>query len=114
MHESSIIEYVLQIVESAAKSNGMTKVTEIDLVIGKMRAALPVVLKYTFKFLSGDAMFDGAKLNIEERDIIIRCDGCGKETTIDSAQIVIAPCCESQRIRILQGNELIVSSFNGF
>lgn len=114
MHESSIIEYTLKAVEGAALRNDMKKVTEINLVIGKLRVAIPRMLHISFDLLTSDTMFAGCKLNIEERDVVIHCEDCGKDTVVQDLHIDTAPCCGSRRVRVLQGNELMISSFKGY
>ena len=113
MHESSIIEYTLKAVEKAARQHDMRKVTEINLVIGKLRVAIPRMLHTSFDLLTSDTMFAGCKLNIEERDVVIHCEDCGKDTVIQDLHIDTAPCCGSRRVKVLQGNELMISSFKG-
>lgn len=114
MHEASIIEYTLEAVEKAARKNHMQRVTEINLVIGKLKVAIPQVLQKSFELLTMDTMFADCKLNIEERDVVIRCEDCGKESVIHDLHIETSPCCGSQRVRVLKGNELLISSFKGY
>lgn len=112
MHEASIIQYALNAVERAAEENHITNVTEITLVIGKLKRALPHVMQYLFGILTRDTMFAHTVLTIEERDIIIRCPQCGEERTVEWLP-QDCPACHSPAIEVVQGNELMIANFRG-
>ena len=114
MHEAALIEYTLNAVEKAARLYGIQKVTEIDLVVGKLRYALPSLMQSAFRLLSGDTMFEGCVLSIEEREPVLRCLDCGKETVVSGLPVDVSPCCKSHNVKLVQGEELLISSFKGY
>ena len=114
MHEAALIEYTLDAVEKAARIHGIGKVTEINLVIGKLRYALPGLMQSAFRLLSGDTMFEGCVLSIEEQDPVLRCLECGSESDVSDLEADTCPCCGSQRVKLVHGEELLIASFKGY
>ena len=113
MHESSIISYTLKSVEKAALQNNITYVDEIVLVIGKLRAALPAALQKVFHILRGNGMFSNTSLIIKETDIVAVCLECGVYSQLDLMKCDMCPACKSRKLKLLQGNELIIENFKG-
>ena len=113
MHEASLVEYTLKAVERAARKRNMQRVTEIDLVIGKLKVAVPEILQTSFRLMIDGTIFEGCKLNIHERNVVIRCKDCGRITEVDDLHTDTAPCCGSRNVEIVQGNELLIQSFRG-
>lgn len=112
MHEFALIQSVLKIVEDRAQANGITKVTRVKLVIGKMTMALPAALEMAFAALTPDTVAQGARLEIEEREILLRCLGCGSEYQSEPLHFN-CPVCGAGRTRIIQGRELYLDYFEG-
>jgi len=113
MHEASIIEYTLNAVESAARARGIRRVSEITLVIGKQRIALPEALQHIFSLLTDDTIFEGATLVIKEKDVIIHCDQCGMDSRLPGLSTGQCPHCGGENVHIIQGNELMIYTFKG-
>lgn len=113
MHETALIQYALSSVERAARRNGIDKVTEIHLVIGKLRAALPQALQRGFLILSKGTMFEGASLTVEERDITLACKDCGTEWTVGFIGQAVCPCCSGQNAKVVSGKEMYIDYFTG-
>lgn len=114
MHEASIVQYALQSVERAAKANHLQKVTEITLVIGKIKVAIPDILRCSFDLLTVGTICEGAKLVIEERDAVIHCNQCGSDITIHDFSIEKCPNCNHTDVKVIQGNELMIAGFKGY
>jgi hydrogenase nickel incorporation protein HypA/HybF len=113
MHETGIIKNVLDIVEQAAIQSNYRKVTEINLVIGESRAVMPEGLRLGMRVFSEKSeMFLGCKLTLDLREVVLECRQCGH---VGHAEYTKSPCpeCGSAGQRIIQGNELKISSFSG-
>ena len=113
MHETALIQYALLSVEKAARKNGIDKVTEIHLVIGKLRAALPNALERAFLVLSKGTMAEGAKLTVEERDITLICKDCGTEWTAGYIGQAVCPGCLGHDAKVISGKEMYIDYFTG-
>ena len=116
MHEMSIIRFTLDAVEQAAAEAGLSRVRDITIVTGELRAVVPEQMSLAFRILANDhPMFDSAHLTIESRPVRLRCSDCGQEYD-SSLQAISGACCEccgSSRYEIASGQELYIASFTG-
>ena len=113
MHETSLIEFTLNAVESRALSMDIGRVTAIHLVIGELRGALPDLMERAFVFLSGKRpLFHGCRLDIKTVPAVLRCRNCGKEYGIEHLYGAECPGCGSPEYEIVSGNELLIDSFD--
>ncbi|MEA4925783.1 MAG: hydrogenase maturation nickel metallochaperone HypA [Syntrophomonadaceae bacterium] len=114
MHELSIMEGVLNMVRESAGQNHINKIKSIKLVIGKLSTVLPDSLHFCFQALSSqEDLFDGAVLEIEERDAVIRCPECDKEYTVEDGFCFVCPDCEGINVAIISGREMYLDYYEG-
>ncbi len=107
MHELSIAENILKIVESNISGYNFEKVKTINLKVGKLTAVVSTALVFAFEVLSSGTVFENAKINIREMPIKIICKVCKVEKEIENYHFV-CPTCESENIEIISGRELLV------
>jgi hydrogenase nickel incorporation protein HypA/HybF len=79
VHEFSVTSQIVQSVLAEAEKRGAKKVTEVDLVIGKLTFLGLEQLRFAFEVLTKDTILEGAKLVIEEQEGIVKCSNCGYE-----------------------------------
>ena len=60
MHEMSLAEGVLQIVEDAARSQGFSQVTAVRLEIGRLSSVEPEALRFCFDVVVRGSLAEGA------------------------------------------------------
>ncbi|MGE5405142.1 MAG: hydrogenase maturation nickel metallochaperone HypA [Candidatus Saccharibacteria bacterium] len=113
MHELSLVEGVIDTVRASAIENNIHKVKKVKLVVGKLSMALPESLKFAFEVLCQDELFQGAVLEIEERVIRCRCDGCGHEYDVNDNYSFECPRCTEGRVEIVSGRELYIDYYEG-
>ncbi|MGQ9615645.1 MAG: hydrogenase maturation nickel metallochaperone HypA/HybF [Spirochaetota bacterium] len=65
MHELSIAEALLDLIQKRAACEGIKKVYEINLKIGEFSGVFIDSLRFAFEMLSKDTITEGASLNIE-------------------------------------------------
>ncbi|MBQ9015197.1 MAG: hydrogenase maturation nickel metallochaperone HypA [Firmicutes bacterium] len=114
-----MIQFTLDAVERRAKELGICHVSDIRLVIGELRGAVPEQMEIAFHLLtSADqarGLFSGARLDIEYRPVLLRCRACGHPfpSTLEAYAKAVCPRCESASHEILSGDELLIDSFCG-
>lgn len=113
MHELSIMEGVLDAVRQSAAQNHITRVGKITLVVGKLSTALPESLQFAFEALAREELFNGAILEIEERDIVCRCETCAHDFLVGAEYKFVCPQCGGSQIHIVSGRELYIESYEG-
>lgn len=111
MHEVSIVETLIrQVADEVAQSGHSGRVTQLELIVGRFSGASAEAIRFAFELLSkDDPLLDGAKLVIFEPKAICECRQCGVETEIDEL-IAACPICESERIQIVGGSDLLLDS----
>lgn len=67
MHEVSLVLSLVKEIAESARSNGLTRVTRVKLVIGRDRLVLPDSLLFAFAQLKREPLAPDAELVIEER-----------------------------------------------
>ena len=105
MHEFSIAQSLLEIIEREALPYGGTRVTAVTLRIGKLSGVMPDALRFGFETLSRGGMAEGASLIIEEVPLRIKCHHCGAESAMDDP-FLLCPRCNGSEVEMIAGREL--------
>lgn len=114
MHELSLMEGVMEIVKDSAAQNNIKRVKHLKLVVGKFSMALPESLRFAFEALTGvEELFQGAVLEIEEKEIICLCQQCQQTSHIEDGFHFVCSSCGSIRLEIVQGRELYLDYYEG-
>ncbi|HUN67626.1 MAG TPA: hydrogenase maturation nickel metallochaperone HypA [Burkholderiales bacterium] len=64
MHELTLAENVLQIVEEAARRESLRRVHAVRLEIGQISSVEPEAMRFCFDAVARDSVADGARLEI--------------------------------------------------
>jgi hydrogenase nickel incorporation protein HypA/HybF len=108
MHELSIAQGVIQIVEEEMRKNNASVLKTVRLNIGKMSAIVPDSLSFCFEILTRDTLLEGAKLIIDIIPLRIYCRGCSREYEI-KGYAFSCPGCSDKSIRVTTGLDLSVA-----
>lgn len=110
MHEMSLAEEIVQLVEEAARTDGGSRVTTIWLEIGQLAAVEKEALTFCFDLVTRDGIAQGARLEI----IAIAGQGwCMKCAGNVAVSALYQPCpnCGSYQIQVTGGDEMRVKEF---
>lgn len=107
MHEMSLAEGVLHVIEDSAKSNGFTRVKTVWLEIGQLSGVEAEALRFCFDAVAKSTLADGARLEIVTTDGQGWCLTCGKTVAI---QLRYDPCplCGGYPLQPVGGMEMRV------
>lgn len=108
MHELSIAESVLSIVEDYARRNDASKVLSVKLRIGEMSAVQPEALAFCFEICANGTVAEGASLEIERVPLSARCRDCNATFDVE-VYCFLCPDCGSTEVEIISGRELQVT-----
>ena len=108
MHELSIAQNIIEIVNDNLNDHQKNIVKSVRVKVGKLTNILPDSLVFIFEALVKDTDLDGAVLEIEHLPIKIKCAECGAVSTSDDFLFSCEKCGGNQ-IKILSGNEFLVS-----
>jgi hydrogenase nickel incorporation protein HypA/HybF len=107
MHEMSIAESVLQIVEDSARSGGYTRVKAVWLEIGQLANVEKESLRFCFDAVTRDSVAQDARLEIIETAGQGWCMQCACNVPI-TALHEPCPTCGSYQIQVTGGEEMRV------
>jgi len=100
MHEMSLVQSILNIVEEYAARQNFNKVKSITLSFGKASTVVPAALTFAFEVLSEDTLACGAELKFDIKPVVIYCMTCSRDITVNSYEAVCPDC---------HGNEVLLS-----
>ncbi len=108
MHELSIAQEIISIVQENLPEGNGHPVKSVKLRIGKLTNILPDSLEFCFDALIKSTPLDGAKLDIQHIPVSVKCRQCGLTHEIEGVAF-LCPSCASSDIQMVAGNELQVS-----
>mgnify|MGYP006282456381 FL=1 len=107
MHELSICQSMLDIVERTMEEHPGARLLRIFLDVGKGSTIEPILLREAFEVITTGGPYEGAELVVNEIPLAGRCRSCG--STFEYREIALGcPKCESVDIEIESGLELAI------
>lgn len=107
MHEMSLAEGIVQLIEDAARRDGFGRVTAVFLEIGRLSSVEPESLAFCFEAVTKGTVADGARLEIEDVPGAGLCLECGAEVVV-AALYDPCPRCGGYGVRVTGGTEMRV------
>jgi len=107
MHEMSLAESIVQLVEDAVRADGCTKVKTVWLEIGQLAAVEQEALRFCFDVVTNGSLAEGARLEIIEtpgQGWCMKCEGNVAVTALHEP----CPVCGSYQIQVTGGSEMRV------
>ena len=112
MHEMSIAESVLGLVEETARREGLLRVKEVRLEIGRLAAVELEALRFCFDAVVRGSVAEGAALAIDETPGTAWCFGCSATVAVE-ARGDLCPRCGSAQLQVNGGTEMRVKDLLG-
>jgi hydrogenase nickel incorporation protein HypA/HybF len=109
VHELSVAQGLLGIIEQEARPYPGARVTRVLVRIGKLSAVVPDALRFAFEAITPGGIAEGASLEIEEVPLRIRCRQCAEEFIMEDP-FMICPRCEGLDVEMVSGRELEITS----
>lgn len=107
MHEMSLAEGVLQVIEDYARKEGYSRVKSVKLEIGRLSGAEPEAMRFCFDAVVRGTLADGAALEIVETEGSGWCLACGKTVPV-AARYDPCPECGGYQVQATGGMEMRV------
>lgn len=109
MHELSIAQNIIQIVNSSVEQDKLGLVDKVNLKVGLLSNVLINSLEFSYNSIIENTPLKNSRLDIEVIPIKISCNDCSA-ITITNDFIFSCPECKSSAINVIGGNEMIISS----
>ena len=108
MHEMSLAEGMLQLVEDGARRNAAAGVKAVWLEIGALSQVEVDALRFCFDAVTRGSLAEGARLEIVTQPGLAWCMPCGAQVPI-ARRGDACPHCGSHQLQVVQGDEMRVT-----
>jgi len=108
MHEMSLAEGMLQIVEDGARRSAARGVKTVWLQIGALAQVEVEALRFCFDAVTRGTLAEGARLEIVATPGAAWCMPCGTRVPIEQRGDA-CPHCGSHQLQVVQGDEMRVT-----
>ncbi len=105
MHELSIAQSILDIVNQHLPSENKPQVKSIKIRVGMLSNILTDSLIFCFDAITKNSEFENTELIINKVPITIECKSCKMVNEINDYAF-LCPNCSSTNIQVIAGNEL--------
>ncbi len=105
MHEVSLCEGILRVIEEEADRQSFQRVRQVTLDIGEMAGVELDAMRFSFEVVMRGSIADGAQLNISTVPGVAKCEQCLQTVTIKQ-RFETCPLCDSYPLTLLSGDEL--------
>ena len=105
MHEISLMESVVALIEDERRKQGFSRVRAIRLKVGTLGHAEPEALRFCFDAVTSGTVADGARLEIETVFEAGWCSACRQTVPLEER---FSSCllCGNSYVRVTAGTEL--------
>ena len=105
MHEMSLCERIVHVVEDQARQQHYSKVLSIRLELGIFSCVEPAALEFCFDAVTQGTIAEGSSLKIIHVPAVATCMQCN-EVFETNRRYDICPECGNDLLRITGGNEM--------
>jgi hydrogenase nickel incorporation protein HypA/HybF len=107
MHEMSIAEGILQLIEDTARQQNVRRVSAVYVEIGRLSSVEVESLRFCFDMVIKDSIVDGARLEIIDLPGVGWCGDCNQSVPMDD-KLGGCPRCGGSRMQVTGGTEMRV------
>ncbi|MCX8043985.1 MAG: hydrogenase maturation nickel metallochaperone HypA [Desulfobacterota bacterium] len=104
MHEQSLVQALLDLIEEYAGRYGAKKICRVRLSCGRVSGIEPACLRFAFAVQSQGTVADGAHLELDLLPVRIYCFACEQEIQ-DEAYHAVCPRCRGSAVVLVGGTE---------
>ena len=108
MHELSIAQHIVDIVEEAVRPEPGAQVARVVVRIGRMVAVFPESLSFCYGAITDGTALSGSALVVEEVPVRVLCRTCGETTELESFALRCGGC-GGVDLKVTSGDEMLVS-----
>ncbi len=111
MHEYSIVQSLLDLIEENAKKHNAKEVGKVVVKIGVLSGVEPHLLQIAFDTFKEGTICENAKMEMIIQPIVVKCRECLKESTFEKNEIFFE-CrhCGGVDLEVLDGEDMLLMS----
>ena len=107
MHEMSLAEGIIQLIEDAARDQGFAHVRAVWLEIGRLSSVEPEALRFSFDVVTRGSLAEGARLEIIDVPGTAWCLACSRNVELPALHEA-CPRCGGYQVQVTGGTEMRV------
>lgn len=104
MHELSLIQSLLEMVDELGAEKGFQRISVLRLSMGRMSCADPQALRFAFDAESPGTRSEGAELVFDILPAVLYCFSCEKDEGMTSHELR-CPACGGTQVILTGGTE---------
>jgi hydrogenase nickel incorporation protein HypA/HybF len=108
MHELSVANSIVSSLEKLKTENGFEILNRVKISIGRLSGVNAESLRFALESSRKDTVLGSALLEIDEKDLRIKCNVCGAETEVQQFDFKCNGCSASD-YDIVSGDTLEIS-----
>ncbi|AUP76368.1 hydrogenase maturation nickel metallochaperone HypA [Enterobacter sp. EA-1] len=101
MHEITLCQRALEVIEQQARANGARRVTGVWLKVGAFSCVETEALTFCFDLVCRGSPAEGCTLHIEEQQAECWCESCQQYVTLLTQRVRRCPQCHSDQLHIV-------------
>jgi hydrogenase nickel incorporation protein HypA/HybF len=106
MHEITLCQRALEIVEQQAQHNGAKRVTGVWIKVGAFSCVETSAMTFCFDLVCRGTLAEGCELHVEEQEAECWCESCQQYVQLVSIHVRRCPQCNSDNLRIVADDGL--------
>ncbi len=103
MHELSLIQSLLSIIDEQAQEQNFSRVEQITLSCGRLSSVEPQALRFAFTVATPGTICAGARLKLNILPLKIHCFSCEQEIECETSDPTCCPRCQSGEVIVTGG-----------
>jgi hydrogenase nickel insertion protein HypA len=109
MHEYSVVQALLEQIETLAKENEAVKVVKVMTKIGVMSGIEPHLLEIAFNTFKEKTICESAEFVMHIQPLVIECLECGAVQELEKIHYCCSKC-ESTNVKVVDGEDMFLMS----
>ena len=109
MHEMSIAQSILDIVQEEMARHQVDRLSAINIAVGKLSAIVPSSLSFCWQVLTDQSDMAGVALNIREVPLTYMCADCGHNFSSPEMTFT-CPQCGADTPMLTAGRDMTIES----
>lgn len=107
MHELAVSQDIITQVEKIAQEHKAVAIHQIIIEIGPLSGVEPALLEAAFPIACAGTLAEGAKLEINEIPVKVKCNNCQKTSTASTNDLTCQHCGNWQT-QLVSGDEMLL------
>jgi hydrogenase nickel incorporation protein HypA/HybF len=109
VHEYSIVQSLIDLIEENAKNNDAKKVTKVEVKVGVLSGVEIELLETAFNTFKEGTICEDSEFIVYKQEVVVKCKECGEESSLQNEEYS-CPHCGSQHLEVLDGEEMYLMS----